>query len=139
MRSSETEQLRQARLEANREQTSISSAMQSEEVVAVRRERDSRRHLAWSSRLAVDLKMVGFNYNPELNYEDHKSIKIGGMDIICEYCQAKRFTMAAPGICCSNGKVNFEPINTLPPFLNALLSGITAQNPTTFFRTSEDT
>ena len=51
---------------------------------------------------------MDFNNVYNVNYSDDINIQIGDMNIICNYCQARRYKEEDPGICCSNGKYPIE-------------------------------
>ena len=56
-------------------------------------------------RQAKDFKLECFIYDCTFSYQSHSDVEMGLMDIICLYCQAKRFKNESPGICCSGGEI----------------------------------
>ena len=62
-----------------------------------------------------------YNYIHNIKYYNDINLQIGPMNIICQYCQAKRFKDEVKGICCSNGKYELELCTDLPKPLNTLL------------------
>ena len=53
---------------------------------------------------------AGFSHNPTSSFTLGN---VGPMNVVCRFCQAKRWRGEAPSICCSSGKVNLPPL--LPP------------------------
>ena len=45
---------------------------------------------------------------------------IGSMDIICQYCDAKKFKKETASSCCSDGKVMLDRFPTPPPYIDNL-------------------
>jgi hypothetical protein len=72
--------------------------------------------------------MEGFHYDPHKDYSQHASVTIGKMDMVCSYCQAKRFKSVSPGICCKNGKVKLCQLEPPPQELLAYTSGDTSES-----------
>lgn len=66
---------------------------------------------------------LAFNYDNDMSFENIPLLKIGNMDIECEYCRALKFRREAPGICCSNGKVKLQAFRDPPKYLKELLDG----------------
>ncbi|KAK0042116.1 ATP-dependent DNA helicase PIF6, partial [Biomphalaria pfeifferi] len=75
--------------------------------------------------LSVWLKKAdcGFEYDPDIDYESDKTVDIGFMDVVCEYCQAKRWKCESPGLCCNGGKVLLTSSPELPDLLHGLVHG----------------
>ena len=48
---------------------------------------------------------------------------IGAMDVVCEFCRARRWKDEAPGLCCGRGRVVLPDLDPLPPLLDDLISG----------------
>ncbi|KAK0049304.1 p87 vp80 [Biomphalaria pfeifferi] len=70
----------------------------------------------------------GFEYDPDIGYESDKTVDIGFMDVVCEYCQAKRWKCESPGLCCNGGKVLLTSSPELPDLLHGLVHGEHPQN-----------
>ncbi|UYV82083.1 hypothetical protein LAZ67_21000776 [Cordylochernes scorpioides] len=72
--------------------------------------------------------LEGFNYDSCKNYEQHPSITIGQMSIVCNYCKAKKYRDEHPGFCCKNGKVYLSPPQLPPDELLSLMSGNSSES-----------
>lgn len=59
-----------------------------------------------------NLEKSAFRYNKETNYKEKTFL--GGMSVICEYCNAIKFKFESLGMCCRSGQVNL-PIIPVPP------------------------
>lgn len=99
---SEQRDIRLSRVRENRlaRRADESSSDRDQRVVAHRQRVQQLRHSRNS-----DLFMSAFSYSPQMVYSEHPSVCIGKMDVICEYCNARRFKGEPGGMCCSNGKV----------------------------------
>lgn len=69
--------------------------------------------------------MEAFNYNPSIDYSSIPLVDIGKMDFLCPYCEAYKFEKEAPGMCCSNGKVELQSLKAPPEPLLEYISGET--------------
>lgn len=92
------------------------------------RERNARQALAQvqAQRVIVnvaDFQNEAFIYDHSLAYADIACIRIGGPTIICQFCGAHRYAQETSGICCSNGKVDLEPIQPFPEPYASLFDG----------------
>ena len=71
------------------------------------------------------MKNAAFNDDPLKNYNciyaDDTQIKVGDINVICEYCNAKKYKNEAPGLCCSKGKFDLPLIEDPPEPLKSLL------------------
>lgn len=74
------------------------------------------------------LLFEGFNYDRQKVYSQHASVTIGKMDIICHFCQAKKFKSESPGMCCKNGKVKLSQLESPPDELLSYTSGDTLES-----------
>ena len=79
-------------------------------------------------RQANEFKLECFNYDCTFNYQSHSDVDIGLMNIVCQYCQAKRFRNESPGICCLGGKIVLPIINQPPEPLSSYMSGETPES-----------
>ncbi|UYV75380.1 hypothetical protein LAZ67_13000048 [Cordylochernes scorpioides] len=123
-RAAESVGQRENRLRQNRNRVSTSRAAETPQEHTARILNVRERTLA--SRNSRDrlsnLLLEGFNYDSCKNYEQHPSITIGQMSIVCNYCKAKKFKDEPPGFCCKNGKVYLSPPQLPPDELFSLMS-----------------
>ncbi|UYV80693.1 hypothetical protein LAZ67_19001416, partial [Cordylochernes scorpioides] len=122
-RAAESVGQRENRLRQNRNRVSTSRAAETPQEHTARILNVRERTLA--SRNSRDrlsnLLLEGFNYDSCKNYEQHPSITIGQMSIVCNYCKAKKFKDEPPGFCCKNGKVYLSPPQLPPDELFSLM------------------
>lgn len=109
------------------------SEQQSQNRLALERERISatranRRNENIANRLSIDLYKAAFEYNANIDYQNHRLIQIGSMDQVCACCQAFKFSNESAGICCANGKLRLPVLPQPPEPLLSLLSGYTAES-----------
>ncbi|KAE9524196.1 hypothetical protein AGLY_015441 [Aphis glycines] len=91
--------------------------------IATVRERDRQRQWISRSLTRVSFVRLAFEYAPDINYSAHSKIAIGGMNKVCQYCQALKFRNEAAGMCCASGKVVLSPLPAPPKPLLSLLTG----------------
>ncbi|UYV62971.1 hypothetical protein LAZ67_2002684, partial [Cordylochernes scorpioides] len=129
-RAAESVGQRENRLRQNRNRVSTSRAAETPQEHTARILHVRERTLA--SRNSRDrlsnLLLEGFNYDSCKNYEQHPSITIGQMSILCNYCKAKKFKDEPPGFCCKNGKVYLSPPQLPPDELFSLMSGNSSES-----------
>jgi hypothetical protein len=68
-----------------------------------------------------------FLYNPAVPCGLDKTVLVGSMYVVCDYCQAEKWKGEPCGMCCSNGKVQLQPcevLTTLPSGTDRLLQRI---------------
>ena len=63
---------------------------------------------------------AAFSYDVNFNYS--KLTVIGGMEHICEICNAKKFKTEKASLCCMNGKTKLEPLQDTPELIKDLLT-----------------
>lgn len=80
------------------------------------------------TRTTGNLELAAFNYNSNIDYSLHRSVLIGAMDEVCQYCNALKFKEETPGMCCSNGKVKLPTLNPPPEPLSSLVSGVSPES-----------
>lgn len=73
----------------------------------------------------VSLEHEAFHYDHTRNYNEHPSITIGRMDVVCKFCKAKKLKGETPSTCCSSGKIKLTELNTPLPELLELMEGET--------------
>ena len=147
-RSMETESEATLRRQRDAEQTARSRQLETAEKTATRRKRDaeqtslsrnaqSKVHRANAivadsqrrkNRLSATTECLAFRYDPEVDYEANSLLKVGNMDVCCNFCAAKRWPAEAPSICCNLGKVLLPKLLTPPPPLDALFVGETSES-----------
>lgn len=66
---------------------------------------------------------AAFSYDPDYDYSNHPLIIIGNPDLICSFCNARRFLSESEGLCCAKGKVRLSPIEQPPEPILTLYSG----------------
>ncbi|UYV73850.1 hypothetical protein LAZ67_11001135 [Cordylochernes scorpioides] len=129
-RAAESLEQRENRLRQKRNRVSTSRAAETPQEHTARILNVRERTLA--SRNSRDrlsnLLLGGFNYDSCKNYEQHPSITIGQMSIVCNYCKAKKFKDEPPGFCCKNGKVYLSPPQLPPDELFSLMSGNSSES-----------
>ncbi|XP_023232369.1 uncharacterized protein LOC111632222 [Centruroides sculpturatus] len=64
-----------------------------------------------------------FNYDPNIDYAQQNTVKIGQMNKICPKCFVKKWSDEANGMCCARGKVVLPNIQEPPQPIKDLLSG----------------
>lgn len=77
---------------------------------------------------SVDLNRAAFRYDCSTNYCLHPSVCIGPMDVVCEYCDALKFSGETSGLCCLIGKVKLPLLTPPPEPLHSLLCGETPES-----------
>ena len=78
--------------------------------------------------LSADLNRAAFRYDCSTNYCLHPSVCIGPMDVVCEYCDALKFSGETSGLCCLSGKVKLPLLTPTPEPLHSLLYGETPED-----------
>ena len=48
---------------------------------------------------------------------------IGKMDVVCQFCHAKKFRKETGSTCCGQGKINLTPFPKPPPAIEGLFQG----------------
>lgn len=76
----------------------------------------------------VNLERAAFHYDPEIDYSAHNSISIGEMSLVCQYCNALKYSGEPNGLCCAGGKVKLPPLVPPPDPLRSLVSGIGSES-----------
>lgn len=74
------------------------------------------------------LNRAAFQYVPTIDYSDHPVVRIGLMDVVCNYCNAMKFKGETNGFCCLQGKIVLPPLSDPPEPLKSLLLGETADS-----------
>mgnify|MGYP000642690211 CR=1 FL=1 len=151
LRTGETSEEREQRLARNRERSRASRASETSEERVVRlhdmrgraataraseaaQERVVRLHdmrkRARTSRAATHftLMLEGFHYDRHKDYMQHPNVTIGGMEKLCCFCNAKKFKLEPPGMCCRNGKVQLPQLESPPDDLSFYMSGATSES-----------
>ncbi|XP_057664480.1 uncharacterized protein LOC130898900 [Diorhabda carinulata] len=118
-RAQESQEQRDERLRQNI--TRIRAAR--ERNIATVRVLDRQRQRISRSLTRASFVRLAFEYAPDINYSAHSKIAIGGMDKVCQYCQALKFRNEAAGMCCASGKVVLSPLPAPPEPLLSLLTG----------------
>lgn len=80
------------------------------------------------SNVNVDLNQAAFHYDSTIDYSVQPCVTIGPMDVVCQYCNALRFSNETPGLCCAGGKVKLPPLTPPPEPLRSLLYGEAQQS-----------
>ncbi|GBO99548.1 hypothetical protein EVAR_87322_1 [Eumeta japonica] len=83
-------------------------------------ERQAERRRTFSISTWEAFNGAAFEYDPLIDYIDHRLVIIGRMDKKCRYCEALKWKEETPGMCCSGGKVKIpllgepeEPLKSL--------------------------
>ncbi|KAL4123004.1 hypothetical protein QTP88_015237 [Uroleucon formosanum] len=118
-RARESQEQRDERLQQNITRTRAAR----ERNIATVRERDRQRQRISRSLTRASFVRLAFEYAPDINYSAHSKIAIGGMDKVCQHCQALKFRNEAAGMCCASGKVVLSPLPAPPGPLVSLLTG----------------
>ena len=119
---SEYRRFRQKRTEANRRYL----ANQSQEQRVRRQSQDRLWHQAaievvepqtgQRRRKKNTLEKGGWDYDvATFQLHHHQLFNIGCMNVICTFCNAKRFPKEPKGLCCKSGKVSDVPLIPTPP------------------------
>lgn len=127
-RASETQAQREARVEANRSQTAQARASETQEQREARRIAERSRAVRTRRTMHADLNLGAFHYDANYDYSLHPSVIIGPMDKVCPHCKAMKFKNETPGMCCASGKTDLPQLQ--PPLepLMTLLSGVGANS-----------
>lgn len=64
-----------------------------------------------------------FLCNRAVSCELDKSVCIGSVHVVCDYCQARKWKGEECGVCCSNGTVQLQPVEVPCAVLTTLPSG----------------
>ncbi|XP_063980943.1 uncharacterized protein LOC135164482 [Diachasmimorpha longicaudata] len=91
--------------------------------IAIARVHERHRQRISRSLIRTSFVRLAFEYAPDIKYSAHSKIAIGGMDKVCQYCQALKLRNETPGMCCASGKVVLSPLPTPPEPLLSLLGG----------------
>ncbi|XP_072389482.1 uncharacterized protein [Diabrotica undecimpunctata] len=118
-RAQESQEQRDERLQQNITRTRVAR----ERNIATVRVLDRQRQRISRSLTRASFVRLAFEYAPDINYSAHSKIAIGGMDKVCQYCQALKFRNEAAGMCCASGKVVLSPLPAPPEALLSLLTG----------------
>ncbi|XP_037871618.1 uncharacterized protein LOC119629558 [Bombyx mori] len=83
-------------------------------------ERQAERRRTFSMSTWEAFNGAAFEYDPLIDYVNHRLVIIGRMDKKCRYCEALKWKEETPGMCCSGGKVKIpllgepeEPLKSL--------------------------
>nr|XP_053619327.1 uncharacterized protein LOC128680307 [Plodia interpunctella] len=83
-------------------------------------ERQAERRRALTRSTWQAFHDAAFDYDPLIDYVNHRLVIIGKMDQKCRYCEALKWKEETPGMCCSGGKISLpslgvpeEPLKTL--------------------------
>ena len=115
-RQEETPEQQQARMSADREGTARARQEETPE------QRQARLRGKKESKPTVERwKGRAFIYDQSIDYSGHADVQIGAMSKECQYCHSLKWVGEAPGMCCSNGKVNLPLISNIPESLKSLL------------------
>ncbi|XP_063993113.1 uncharacterized protein LOC135170885 [Diachasmimorpha longicaudata] len=118
-RAQEPQEQRDERLRQNITRTRAAR----ERNIAIARVHERHRQRISCSLICTSFVRLAFEYAPDINYSAHSKITIGGMDKVCQYCQALKFRNETPGMCCASGKVVQSPLPTPPEHLLSVLAG----------------
>lgn len=124
LRAVETPNQTQQRLSAQTERQAALRAAETPEEAQARRDSNAQQQLERRRNFQRNTWSVfydaAFNYDPLIDYKDHRLIIIGLMDKTCRFCSALKWKDETAGMCCSNGKVSLpslgepeEPLKTL--------------------------
>lgn len=101
-RAQESQEQRDERLQQNITRTRAAR----ERNIATVRVLDRQRQRISRSLTRASFVRLAFEYAPDINYSAHSKIAIGGMDKVCQYCQALKFRNESAGaahqekLCC---------------------------------------
>lgn len=126
LRAAETVSQRNVRLADLRARASYTRAAEKLDERSKRLDDQKSRQI--KSRTRKNLNKEAFNYNKDYNYQMHRDINIGSMNIVCPYCHALKFKKETAGMCCSNGKVILSPLDDPPEPLLTYVTGITKES-----------
>uniref|UniRef100_A0A6P4EIH7 Uncharacterized protein LOC108043705 n=1 Tax=Drosophila rhopaloa TaxID=1041015 RepID=A0A6P4EIH7_DRORH len=75
-----------------------------------------------------NLHRTAFAHNSETPYKDHSCVVIGSLSVVCQHCNALKFRLETPGLCCAGGKIKLPVLAHPPEPLYSLLYGNSAQS-----------
>ena len=121
-----------ARLRASQSREQSEAASETARLAMQNRRANNRRqqidNLRRRTIYLADLNRAAFRYDCSNDYSLHRSVSIGQMDVVCEYCGALKFSGETPGLCCLNGKVKLPVLTPPHEPLYSLLCGETQES-----------
>ncbi|XP_045536286.1 uncharacterized protein LOC106720810 [Papilio machaon] len=124
-RAAETSEQTQARrlLDAERHRSLISaeSHEESQRRRILNAERQSQRRSSFRRNTWEAFQAAAFNYDPLIEYINHRLIVIGRMDKKCIHCKAFKWKEETSGMCCSGGKTSLPSLGEPEEPLKSLL------------------
>lgn len=75
-----------------------------------------------------NLNRAAFRYDSTLTYNDLPCVNIGPLNVVCQHCNALKFSAETPGLCCAGGKVKLPVLAPPPQPLRSLLYEDTTQS-----------
>lgn len=75
-----------------------------------------------------NLNRAAFRYDSTLAYNDLPCVNIGPLNVVCQHCNALKFSTETPGLCCAGGKVKLPVLAPPPQPLRSLLYEDTPQS-----------
>uniref|UniRef100_W5M5Q6 Helitron helicase-like domain-containing protein n=1 Tax=Lepisosteus oculatus TaxID=7918 RepID=W5M5Q6_LEPOC len=126
-RLSETEEQREAMLQAQRARAAAACQAETDDQTRTRQQVDQARKAAQRQR-QFDLHNVAFDYINNLDISQHKAVEIETMSVVCNHCSVKKWKDEPPGLCWNNGNVSLLPIEQPPEPLLSLMEGDTEKS-----------
>ena len=127
-RETETDALREVRLENLRTHATTSRQLETVEHRTTRLELLRKHSTVFNTKKWQNLINAAFSYEASTDYKNHPCLLIGSMTVVCSHCSATKFKGETSGLCCKNGKVQLPTLQTPPEPLKHLLLGDTPES-----------
>lgn len=114
-----SQRLSNQNIRTSQARTRESSAERSQRLAAERQRISTTR----ANRTVAHGNRSAFNYDPNIDYAQQNTVKVGQMSKICPKCFAKKWRDESNGMCCAGGKVVLPNIQEPPQPIKDLLSG----------------
>ncbi|XP_070139668.1 uncharacterized protein [Drosophila kikkawai] len=119
---------RNSRTQEERTEINASIRAQMAQLRAPQRSPQARQNNRERRAANENLNRAAFAYNPETSYKDLTCVVIGSLSVVCQHCNALKFRLETPGLCCAGGKIKLPVLAHPPEPLYSLLYGNSAQS-----------
>ncbi|XP_070143803.1 uncharacterized protein [Drosophila kikkawai] len=117
-----------SRTQEERTEINASIRAQMAQLRAAQRPPQARQNNRGRRAANENLNRAAFAYNPETSYKDLTCVVIGSLSVVCQHCNALKFRLETPGLCCAGGKIKLPVLAHPPEPLYSLLYGNSAQS-----------
>ncbi|XP_070143035.1 uncharacterized protein [Drosophila kikkawai] len=119
---------RNSRTQEERTEINASIRAQMAQLRAAQRPPQARQNNRGRRAANENLNRAAFPHNPETSYKDLTCVVIGSLSAVCQHCNALKFRLETPGLCCAGGKIKLPVLAHPPEPLYSLLYGNSAQS-----------